>query len=220
MKIRDMMIVVGGAAVCGAGFGLWMTGDAHTQERNVIDVSLQDQPVDPQMEMIKNMLKEQAALAPQHKYLESLVGTFDAEMNFLMEPEGEPDVTKGVSVNKPILGGRFITMDFHGDLDMFGETIKFSGLGMMGFDKFKGEFVMTWVDTMSTQILTQSGKPGADGTRIEVSGTAASMMGEQEMKHVYLIESKDKHVLEFYQSVPGTPEMMKIGWINYTRKGN
>ncbi len=220
MKIRDVLIATGSVVVCGAVAGVWSLCCSEESQRTVVPVSFVSQPGDPQEEMIKNMLKEQAALAPQHKVLEALVGTFNAEMNFLMEPGGEPDKTKGVSVNKSILGGRFVTMEFAGDINMFGDVIKFAGLGMMGFDKSKGEFIMTWADTMSTSLLMQAGKPGTDSKRIEVSGTAASVMGEQQMKHVYIIESNDKHTLEFYQAMPGMDEMMKIGWITYTRKGD
>jgi hypothetical protein len=220
MRVRELSMVCGCAAVCGFG-ALALRGGEPVQVPSVVEVAMQDQPVEmPSEEMIKAMLKEQATLAPQHKYLESLVGTFDAEMNFLMEPGGEPDKTKGVAKNTSMLGGRFVGFHFDGDVNMFGDIIKFSGFGMMGFDKAKGEFVMTWADTMSTTMLVSYGKPGADGKRIEVSGVSASPMGEANMKHVYVIESKDKHTLEFYQGEPGSDDMMKVGWINYTRKGN
>ena len=45
---------------------------------------------------------------PEHKQLESLVGTWDEEIKFWMEPGKPPMTFKGSSQNRMILGGRFL----------------------------------------------------------------------------------------------------------------
>lgn len=200
-----------------AAGSFWLTRNNAATEPVVLPVSWNAQPeMDPQA--ILNMMKEQAAPAAQHKILEMLAGNFDAEMSFLMAPDAEPDVSKGSTKNSLVLGGRFLLMDFKGNINMMGEQMDLTGLGMMGFDKAKNNYVMTWADTLSTSLIIQTGAPGSDEKRIETSGMVASVMGDAMAKHVYIIESKDKHTLEFWQAVPGMDEMMKIGWITYTRK--
>lgn len=231
MSLRKMWMTAGcGLALCAAA-AVWMTNapSASFEGVAVLPVSTQaegqpeGQPglegVQFTPEQVKQMLEQQSKPAPEHKNLQPLAGTFDAEMSFLMEPGGEPEVSKGVSKNKWIMGDKFLQMDFEGTMTFAGAEFPFKGMGVMGYDKMTGQYNMMWIDSLSTTMLTSTGKPGEDAKEISVSGTAVSPMGEAEMKHVFKIESKDKHVLEFWQGAPGQ-EMMKIGWITYTRKAD
>lgn len=211
---------------CGVAVGVaamsWRAGSsaANPSGVNVVPVSVQPQGPVPTPEEIKQMMDEQSKRAPQHDNLKPLVGTFEAEMNFLMEPGGKPDVSHGTTTNKWILGEKFVQMDFKGDVMAYGVKYPFQGMGVLGFDKLTGEYNMMWVDSLSTTMIAATGKAGENPKEISATDTVMSMMGEAETKHVYKIESNDKHTLEFWQSMPGMDEMMKIGWINYTRKAD
>lgn len=228
MSLRKMWMTAGCGLAMSAAAAVWMCNAPRTAPQGVavVPVSMQQegQPgqegAAPTPDQIKQMLEEQGKAAPEHKNLQPLVGTWDAEMSFLMEPGGEPEVSKGVSKNAWIMGDKFLQMNFEGTMAFAGAEFPFKGMGIMGFDKMTGQYNMMWIDSLSTTMLTSQGKPGENAKEISVSGTAVSPMGEAEMKHVFKIESKDKHVLEFWQGTPGQKDMMKIGWITYTRKAD
>lgn len=215
-------------AGCGVALGawamFWMHHAPRGQQARVVPVSVRQEGQPEGMEctpdQIKQMLEEQGRPAPEHKNLQPLVGTFDAEMAFLIEPGGEPEVSKGVSRNKWIMGEKFVQMNFAGSMSMAGAEFPFTGMGILGYDKMTGQYHMMWIDSLSTTMLTSTGKAGQNAKEIAVSGTAASPVGQTEMKHVFKVESNEKHVLEFWQGMPGQGEMMKVGWITYTRKAD
>src|SRR6516165_3184410 len=60
----------------------------------------------------------------------------------------ETQKSKGVESNR-LLGGKWLLSDFKGDL--FG--MKFEGHGQNGFNAKKGQYIGTWVDSM-TKIIT------------------------------------------------------------------
>src|SRR5436190_24026545 len=54
---------------------------------------------------------------PEHKVLESLTGTFDADVKFFFPDPTKPTVSKGVMTRKMILGGNFLQEDFAGEFN-------------------------------------------------------------------------------------------------------
>jgi len=217
MSMKQTMVVsLAGGAMCAVGVMGFMAGHAATP--TVVETVAQPEGFTPTPEMIKQMMEEQAKLAPEHEKLVPFAGTWDAEMHFIMEPGAEPDVSHGTSVNTLILGGRVLETKFKGDISMFGEKMAFTGAGHMGFDKLKGEYFSTWVDSLSTSLLVSYGKPSEDGASLTLSGMSMSPMGEVPMKNVYIMDGEKKHTMEFWQGEPGSDEMMKIGWITYTKK--
>lgn len=222
MSMWKWSVALAGGVAVGVAAMSWRAGSPAVESSGVkvVPVSVQPQGPVPTPEEIKQMMDEQAKPAPQHDNLKPLIGTFDAEMNFLLEPGGDPEVTHGTTTNKWILGKKFVQMDFTGKVGAYGVDYPFQGMGILGFDKLSGEYNMMWIDSLSTTMIAATGKAGEDPKEITATDTVMSMMGEAETKHVYKIESNDKHTLEFWQSVQGMDEMMKIGWINYTRKAD
>ena len=217
MSIKQTLVVsLAGGAMVAVGLVGFVTGRASTP---VVSVGLEavSQPEGVNEEMMKRMMAEQAELAPEHKNLLPMVGTFACEMHFIMAPGEEPEVWTGKSVNTMILGGRFLKTNFSGEMEMFGDKIDFEGFGLLGFDKTKGEYISTWCDSMSTALIVATGKPGDSGMSISVVGSSQSPMGEVPMKTVYEIDSIDKYTMVFYQGMPGNDEMTKIGWITCVR---
>lgn len=218
MSIKQTVVVsIAGGVVC--AFGMFGFAAGRSAAPAPVTLDRVAQPEEMTEEQIKEMMAQQAQLAPQHKELHAMVGVWDAEMSFQMMPGEAPEVSRGTSTTTLILGGKFLKTDFEGQINMFGEKTAFTGYGLMGFDTVKGEYVSTWCDSLSTSLLVATGKPGEDPKRMELSGSMPSPMGEVVMKNVYIIESDTKHVMEFWQSMPGDAEMSKIGAITYTKKG-
>lgn len=94
-----------------------------------------------------------AGPGPEHKQLESLVGTWDQEIKFWMEP-GKPPVTfKGRTQNRMILGGRFLLSEGKG-----GEgAMAFERVSIMGFDRRHKKYTTVEFDSMGTYYVTGMG---------------------------------------------------------------
>ncbi|RMH13768.1 MAG: DUF1579 domain-containing protein [Planctomycetota bacterium] len=212
-------LCAGGAVA--AGLMWWGGGAATGSSGEVVAAAVTWQPegFQPSPEQIKHMMEEQAKPAPEHANFKPLIGKWHARMSFVEGPGQAPTVTEGSCTNEWVLGGKYVQMHYEGTVSMFGEEYPFKGMGLLGFDKVRGEYTMMWADSLSTSMIVSYGRPGENAGEIALSGKATSPMGEMAMKHVYKIESNDKHVLEFWQSMPGVEEMMKVGQIEYTRKG-
>jgi hypothetical protein len=107
-------------------------------------------------ELSPEKMQEMMALAqpgPEHKMLEKLVGTWEQTVKFWMKPGAEPSEMKGKSVNKMILGGRFLQSDVTG-----GEgEMKMEGLNVMGYDRRHKKFTTVGFDTWGTYYVTAAG---------------------------------------------------------------
>ncbi|MEO8192100.1 MAG: DUF1579 family protein, partial [Acidobacteriota bacterium] len=104
-----------------------------------------------------------------HKKLEAFVGTFDVKVKMWEKPGAAPQESAGTSEGKMVLGGRYVHEDFQGTF--MGQP--FTGMGMTGYDNVQNKFVSTWADTMSTGIMTSTGKANASGNGMDMSASMA-----------------------------------------------
>jgi hypothetical protein len=92
---------------------------------------------------------------PEHERLAKEVGTWDATIKGWMQgPQSEPTVSQGVEKVKLMPGGLWILSEFDGK---FGD-MAFHGCGASGYDTLKKKYVGTWVDSMSTSVMTLEGE--------------------------------------------------------------
>lgn len=152
-----------------------------------------------------------------HEFLsKAFVGQWNTEVKMWMDPAAEPMTTKGSATIEPILGGRFIRERFKGE--MMGQP--FEGESTTGFDNNKKQFVASWLDSMSTGMISLKGSISPDGKTITLIGEMDEpMSGEmgKAIKMVTVIESADKHRGEMYEILYG--KEFKVMEIAYTRAG-
>ena len=156
-----------------------------------------------------------AAPGEQHKILAKSAGTFDAEI--IMKPAADaPEVkSKGKEVSEMVLGGRYLKIDFTGD--MMG--MPFSGTGLNGYDNVKKKWISTWADSMSTGIMVSEGVADASGKVITYNGEYACPIENGKMKkfrQVFKMIDDDHHEFEMYMPGPDGKEMRGL-YIKYTR---
>jgi hypothetical protein len=169
-----------------------------------------------QDEMMKNW---QASMTPgtQHKMLEESVGTWDSEVKMWWNgPKGEPTVSKGTSVNKMVLGGRYLQQDFTGE--MMGNP--FVGTGFTGYDNFKKKYVGFWIDNMGTGMSTMDGVLAKDGKSVTMWGKMDDpMTGQKDKKVKYVVRfvDKDTQVFETYD-VTAYGDKQPVMEITYKRQ--
>jgi hypothetical protein len=91
---------------------------------------------------------------PEHEALAKDAGTWDATVKSWMQPNSAPAVSEGVETIKVLPGGLWAISEFHGK---FGD-MDFHGCGTTGYDTKKKKFVGSWVDSMTTELMTMEGE--------------------------------------------------------------
>lgn len=151
-----------------------------------------------------------------HKKLDGMAGTWDAKVKMWMEPGAQPMESSGKAVNEWVLSGRWLQQKFDGS--MMG--MPFSGIGYTGYDNIRKTYVGTWMDSMSTGVMSSSGTGGdASGKTWTFTATSLDPMSGEPVSCDEKITwvDKDKHVFEM--NCPDMDgNMYKMMEITYTRK--
>jgi hypothetical protein len=155
-----------------------------------------------------------SAVGEPHRRLTGMEGTWDAEVSMWMAPGQPPSKSSGTSVNKAILGGRWIEQRFTGSA--MGQP--FQGVGYTGYDNTKKKYVSTWMDSMSTAMMVSEGTFDAAGKVMTQTSTMLDPMTGKptQSKGVMRIVDNDHHVYEMWESHGGKEN--KTMEIHYRRK--
>jgi hypothetical protein len=161
-------------------------------------------------EMMKQMT-ELAKLNENHKLLASLAGTWSYTVKMWMNPDpnAKPQESKGTSVTKSTMEGRFFVTEVTGKMEMPGPDGKmkdftFKGMGTDGYDNVKKKFVGSWVDNMGTGIMMSEGDyDPATKTFTYTSEYEATPGMKQKIREVLKMTDKDHHVFEWYEDRGG-----------------
>ena len=145
-----------------------------------------------------NEMQEQwmKLMAPkeEHKELARGEGNYTFEGKQWMMPGAEPMQVEGMTTSKMILGGRFLEENSKGN---FG-GMDFEGKGTTGYDNIKKEYVMTWMDNMSTSVSEFRGQM-RDQVLTMFSKQRDPMSGEpQTHKIVVTFKEKGSQVMEYF----------------------
>ncbi len=156
MKYFTALFLLGMLWIAGSAFGDYQT---NTSNKGAAP------------EWIKNTVPGEG-----HKIFKDLVGTWKHTSKFWMDANAKPEESKGTSTSKLIMGGRFLQTDYKGTA--MGKP--FTGMGLLGFDSIKGEYQSTWVDSMSTALMTSTGTyDAATKTLTENGSSSCPMTGEK-----------------------------------------
>ena len=153
---------------------------------------------------------------PFHAHLQPLAGRWKQTVKWWMAPDAPPDVSTGTCEYKWIMGKRFLMQEVKGDL----EDQPFEGMGLMGYDTFKKKYTGTWVDTMSTAIMSSLGTCDDSGKVFTMIGQHDDVFtgrANQKFRSVIRIINNDTHIDEMYMSGPDGKEYKALE-ITYTRK--
>lgn len=150
-----------------------------------------------------------------HKKLDDMAGTFDASVRIWMDPSKPPEDSTAVSVNKWVLGSRYIETQHEGT--MMGEP--FNGIGYTGYDNVQKKYVGTWMDSTGTGIMNSVCTLDASGKSMTCKSSFWDAMtgkpNTMEMKTSWT--DKDHHTLEMWGMHAGGKKY-KMMEITYTRK--
>jgi hypothetical protein len=131
-------------------------------------------------------------------------------------PDSEPTVSKGVEVVKLLPGGLWIHSEFEGK---FGDQ-EFRGWGQTGYDTKKGKYVGTWVDSMTTELMTMEGDYDATSRTLTMYGKGTEPSGKPyDAKMTSKHEGEDSHVFTMLVKSDETKgDYVKVMEISYKRR--
>ncbi len=124
----------------------------------------QDKPAATEQDQQAMMKKymEMIAPGPEHAAMAKDVGKWNGVMKMWMAPGAPPQemtTTKTVAMD---MDGRYSVEDETGMMN----GMPYHGHNTIGFDKFRGEYVFSYYDNMSTGIWTATGTADKDGKTI------------------------------------------------------
>ena len=174
-------------------------------------------------EMMKQMM-ELSKMNENHKLLSSLDGTWNYTIKFWMNPDpnAPPQESKGTATRKSIMGGRYVTMDVNGKMQMPGENgkmkdVQFKGMGVEGYDNVKKKFVASWIDNMGTGIEFSEGTYDPAAKSFTYTSEIEMMPGmKTQVREVVKIADNNHMSLEWFENQGGQEK--KTMEINYTKK--
>ena len=88
-----------------------------------------------------------------------MVGSWNVTVKSWMAPGQPPMESTGTAMNAWVLGGRWMEEKFTGSF----MGMPFNGIGYTGYDNIRHTYTATWMDSMSTSMMTSSGDPDASG---------------------------------------------------------
>src|SRR5438270_6813120 len=174
-------------------------------------------------DMMKQMM-ELSRIGENHKLLSSLDGDWDYTIKFWMNPNpsAPPQESKGTAIRKSIMGGRYVTMDVSGKMQMPGEDgkpkdVMFKGMGMEGYDNVKKKFVASWIDNMGTGIEFSEGTYDPATKSFTYTSEIEAIPGmKTQVREVIKVADNNHMTLEWYENQGGQEK--KTMEINYTKK--
>lgn len=150
-----------------------------------------------------------------HKMLDPRVGKWTLEVRQFEGPNAGTHESTGTSEMKWVMDGRFVQEDATGTfMDM-----PFKGCGLIGYDNLKKKYVTSWVDNMSTGIMT--GESTYDASSKSFNGVSECpdvMAGSYvRSRSVEKWTDNDHFTTQAFGAGPDGKEFMKME-IAYTRQ--
>ena len=158
-----------------------------------------------------------SAPGPEHKLLDELTGVYSAKVRAWIEPGKDPEKSDGTMKRKMLMGGRYLQEDYEGKIG----PESFTGMGIIGYDKLRKKFVLTWIDSMSTGFMTSEGDyDAAKKTFTYLSEDVDPATGKKmKGRDILRIDSADQQTFEMNrQPLEEGAKEFKVLEIIYTRK--
>lgn len=136
-----------------------------------------------------------------HKTLEAFAGKWDYTLQHRMAPDAPAMEMKGKTVNRMIMGNRFLQQEAKGAPMKDKKMPVFEGMGITGYDNVRKEYTTTWLDNMSTGMMTATAQFDAAKNAINERGTfSCPMTGKRNMnfRSVWTLVDKNKYTYEMF----------------------
>lgn len=116
-----------------------------------IEQELYQKKTKAEQDAVFNRLTEFTTPGERHQFLKSLEGSWNAKITFRAAPEVPYAEMQNTAEAKMIMDGRYLDKWITGADGSFKARITY------GFDNFRKEFTITWIDNMCTGMITSTG---------------------------------------------------------------
>ena len=138
----------------------------------------------------------------EHQLIQSYAGNWKVACKFYMDPSQPPMETSATEAIERV--GEFWTVSKYAT-DFMGAP--FVGRCTLGYEAHSGEYVSTWIDSMSPVLCTLRGKKKGD--TLTMRGKFYSCMTNSVLEHRTTDKflGKDEHVFEMFATMPDGTEV-------------
>ena len=179
-------------------------------------------PKQPSEAEMMAKMAELAKPGEHHQQLAALAGNWTYKVKMSMNP-GDPlaEAGHGTASRKPIMGGRYFTMDVTGKILMPGPDgkigeIDFKGMSVEAYDNVKQKFVSTWIDSMGTSITLSEGTYDAASKTFTYDFDFEPVPGvKTKARQTVKVIDADHNQMDWYESRGG--QLVKTMEIDYVR---
>lgn len=167
----------------------------------------------PQEQAMMEKYMKAATPGPEHQQMAKMAGKWNLKITAWMAPGAPPQTSAGTAEFKTTLGGRYLEQEAHGD--MGGQP--FEGHGLSGYDNVTHEHWDTWVDNMTTGLMSMKGKC-KDMKKCTETGRMSDAMAGKAVPVSTTMTMKDENTMVFEMTGPGPGgKPFKTMEIVYTR---
>ena len=159
-----------------------------------------------QGEMMQKFVAASTPGAP-HRRLDEMVGDYTTMAKSWMSADAKPEEVKGHATLKMILGGRWLEQTMSAEAS--GHMPAFEGMGLIGYDNVKKEYVSVWLDTMSTGAMIGNGEFDSKTKTLADAGKYSCPMTGKDRGYRSTWQMKEKNTMVF--ALYGTPPMEPTG---------
>jgi hypothetical protein len=141
-----------------------------------------------------------ATPGPEHQAMAKMAGKWKLQVTSWMKPGTPPAKSEGTAEFRPILGGRYLEQEVHGD--MGGQP--FEGRGIEGYDNVTKTRFASWVDNMATSApMVTRGRCAAGAKTCTLKGKAMDPILGKEIAVTETVTMTDDNNFKFEMSGPG-----------------
>jgi hypothetical protein len=211
------MLVVAGLALCAPALA-----QNEKPKTAPITPAVKQPEKKPDKPTMDDWAKANQTSAEHIEMARNMVGDWNTESSFWVDPKSPSQVSKGHAKFEPLMGARFISQEYTGKItmpDANGKPVEkdFKGHGIYGFNTVTKEYECTWIDSTATGIMLSTGKKDAKGDIVYSGQCDDPMSGQRKTaKSVMHHEGKDKLVFTMFDTGSDGAEH-KVLEVVYTR---
>ncbi|MXN92968.1 DUF1579 domain-containing protein [Flavobacterium sp. Sd200] len=204
--MKNVFVTLSALALCFASCKKEVTVETITTETDSTTIvkkpEVKEEPMDSAA--IQEAWKAYATPGVQHKMLADETGTWNVEMTFWMEANGQPEKYTSTAQSKMILDGKYQETTYSGT--MMG--MPFEGKSTVAFNNKSGEFTSTWIDNMGTGMMIVKGHYDDTTKALNMKGDMVDPITGKNItvREVYTIVDANTRKLETFDTKEGQEE--------------
>ncbi|MCC7086104.1 MAG: DUF1579 domain-containing protein [Pirellulales bacterium] len=159
-----------------------------------------------------------AAGAPgeMHKKLANDIGTWTGKQTMWMGLDAEPAKSDCSSTVTPLMDGRFVKVDFSGEIPGMGP---YRGMGIVGYDNVSKQFQAIWLDNCGTGMSVGNVELSPDGKTLTINYRFTCPLTKKPatMRQVETYKNPNSKTMEMFGTDPKSGKEYKMMSIELTK---